>query len=1149
MTSVERLRAVTYSGIEKRYFVGDDSTESLQVGERVEYELAAITKAGLADYFLLLWDMYDFMESVGIPYGPGRGSAAASIVCYALGITGVCPLKYDLLFERFISPERVSMCDIDCDISSLRRDEVIQYLKERWGEDKVVQIVTFGTLGARAAIRDMSRVISKPLALAEKLAKMIPKNGSITTDREQRDYIRAALDTVKEFKEAYQSDHDAREIIDAAIQVEGIIRNQSLHAAGICIADKPVSDYAPLLSAKPVGKGERPMAVAYDMNELEGIGLIKFDLLGLTCLDTIARVVEQLKREGKLSLDFSINSIPLDDHKTYNMLGEGLTQGVFQFECVAGDTILNGDPTKTIAQAFIYQPKRMQSIDISEGKRHSNSVLRVVETGEKQLYRLNTEHGYTLRTTADHKILSEFGWLMLSELKQGDRIVVNAKDASRIGCCSNCGKQKRSRIGRCNSCANVARDSGTVMNNMRDQEQWLKSIARGREHPWWGGHPRTVNLVFDDLSHPVSSKWEADFARYINAIGEPYQYESRTFIFSDGSGYTPDFYLPNSGTWIEVKGRAGLCGRGKTKVERFREEFPKEKLRVVTAHEIAEFELSFPDLAKWNCPTLPDHFSFEEVKSIAKDQIEMTYDVMMKAPLNNYIANGIVVHNSGGMAGWLRKMKPDRIDDLIAMVALYRPGPMAFIPNYVDRKLGSEIIKYPHKSLVSVLESTYGVVVFQEQIMKIGQIVAGWSLTRADQLRKVIGKKLVDKIQGEKDQFILDAGNNGFDPAFAGELFTDCIEPAAKYSFNKGHATVYGILAYQTAYLKANYPCEYFGSLLESADGDKIKISTYISDARATGVSVVPPDVNSSSYAFLALSTGIPRVTFGLASIKNVGERACKLIIEEREREGPFLDLFDLVSRTQNRLVTTQTLQSLILAGALDSLPGTRQEKFSSVAVACERFDKLKEDNERILIGKPAVKRKKPIPERELVVPTEEAMEINLLAKERELLGCYLSAHPFGHFATELSSLGKTVTEVKSLQSSGMGTFTLVGIVSSMKEIVTKKKSRMLSLILEDSELSCEVIVFPKQTSEYRDIICLDQPLVVFGRFEETDEDDANPKILLEKCYTMRTAPIKRINLQINRYMLKEDSYEAVIGKAKAPCSFCLPDGLELYVK
>lgn len=1135
---------------------------SKQVLQRAEFELGVIGASNFEDYILLCWDLYDFMRIVGIPYGPGRGSAAASIVCYALGITGICPLKYDLLFERFLNPERVSMPDLDMDVSAERRQEVIAYLKRRWGDDKVAQIVTFGTFGARASVRDMGRVMSIPLAVTDKLAKMIPKNGSVTTDREDRDYLNEALDTVKEFKALYTSDKDAKRVIDAAIQVEGIIHHLSIHAGGIVIADKPVTDYAPLITATKGddSKDERLTAVAYGMNELEYLGLIKFDILGSKTIDVIDHTVGYLKEFKIVDADFSISDIPLDDPKTFILLGSGFTAGLFQVECVAGDTIVGGMNT-TIEQLYLNPPATLKSVDLGNGSRPQNDILKIVASGEKQLYRITTRSGFTLRATGKHPILTANGWKEIDDITAGEQIVVNRRDNSRIGVCPNCNKQTKARASKCRKCTNISRDSAATMLKNRDYDSWLAGITRGPTHRWWGGHSPTTQLTFDDVPHKVASKWEADFARYLIATKTQYEYEPKTFHFSDGSGYTPDFYLPSQKLWIEVKGKSGLCGRGKKKVDRFKLEFPQEKIEVINAHQIAELELANPYLAKWSCPTLPEGFDFDEIASIAIDKIEMTYDICMAEPYNNYVANGILVHNSPGMAGWLRKMKPDHIEDIIAMLALYRPGPMAFIGDYIDRKHGKLKVEYPHKALKPVLESTYGVAVFQEQLMKIGQVIAGWSLARADQLRKVIGKKIVDKIAQERKDFADDAKKNGYDWKFADKLFEEFIEPAARYSFNRGHSASYAMITYQTAWLKANHPVCFFAALLANAAeaGDwHERTGRYIADARSLGIAVLPPDINVSELTF----TPLPKekaVIYGLSAIKNVGEKAVKMIIKNRQKKE-FEDIFDFVERTKDRLVTSRTVESLVLAGAFDNLPGTRQDNYQSVGNAMDRTSMMAEDRDRIkATGKP-VNRRKPIPEAELV-EYERAIDaidlddpISLLASERELLGAYVSGHPFNEFKNEIAKL--TSSSLQDAREKDPGSIiTVCGIVSQIKLITTKKKSKMMTLVIEDDQVSLEVVVFPSQTSKFKDDIIIDYPLVVTGRLEgdEDSEHTAVPKLILSNCYSINDAPtVRKIqkpkSSNINRFFLSYSNYMNMIASAKSPAVFVLPNGDEYSV-
>lgn len=861
-SSADTLEKLACQGAIVRY--GQNVPKNVK--DRLAYELKVINKAGFADYLLVIWDVYDFMRSKKIPYGFGRGSAAGSVVCYCLFITDVDPLRFNLLFERFLNAERVSMPDIDCDISQERRQEVIDYVKERYGSECVANIITYQTLGGRAAIRDMARVLGKDLALADKVAKLIPKEGSVTVDKELRHYIKDALKSVKELKKLYTADPNVKEIIDLAISMEGLTKSESVHASGVVIADQPLGDIVPIAALMPADKQKakkgRIATIGYDMWQIEEQGLIKFDFLGLRNLDIIEDTLNEMKRDKIVPKDFNKLDIPLDDPKTFNLLSRGLTAGVFQLE-------------------------------------------------------------------------------------------------------------------------------------------------------------------------------------------------------------------------------------------------------------------------------------------------------------------------SGGMRKYIKDLKPDRVDDVIAMVALYRPGPMQFIPEYIARKNGQEKVVYPHPSLKTILEPTYGLVVYQEQIMQVGEIIAGWSKSRADQLRKVVGKKIIDKIEQEKQEFVADAVKQGHKKAWATDLFVDFIEPAARYAFNLSHAASYGMLSYITAYLKANYPTYYFGSLLASVQDKRDKITAYIADARAMGVSILPPDVHESNSMFTALPER-NSIRYGLSAIKNVGEQAVALIIKERKK-GDFTDLFNFVERTKNQLVNTRTISSLILAGAMDSLPGTRDELAASVDKAVERAAKLAEDKLRVSEGRATVKRKVPIPDTVLEEPDTVFDEQAILSKERELIGTYISGHPFEFYADEAHSVSSsTIEDLRELENEQPAV--LCGIVTNIREHTTKKnKLKMLFVTLEDDTGAVEITVFPKPTREYGPLFELDKPAVVRGYVdiaeadtdldEESEYDNAGEvKFICQSVTQLDASPT--IRRKVSRpssgkrdsscltVTLSNDGYSEAIEQAKQQVSqngytrvvFLLPNDTEYVV-
>jgi len=633
-----------------------------------------------------------------------HNSGAGSIVLYALDVTQLCPLEHKLLFERFLSPDRISMPDVDTDaapVGEANYDMVRAYLRNKYGEENCAQIITFQTIGGKAGIRSAARAFGPELLpLADRMSKAVPMDGAVPVSLTQ------ALEEGVEFKQALTGGGaEARKIVDNALWMEGLISAESVHAAAFVISPIPLTDALPI----QLNKDGHPVT-AFAMGEAESVGCLKLDLLGLRNLSILADAQRLIKKYHDIDVDVTNYQIPMDDAKTYEMLARGESVGVFQFECLAGDTIINGEARTTIADMYENPPKNLLSVDLGDGVRRKNKVLGVVKSGEKQLYRLNTSSGYTLRASADHKILTDQGWKKLSEITSEHQVVVNTKDASRIGCCTECGKQTKSRSGHCHACANIARDSGKVAAANRDPDKWLASLPRGKDHPWWGKTPPNAGRKYtaDDLPYSVRSHWEADFIRAMRALSEEFQYEPKTFTFDDGSSYTPDFYLPGRNLWVEIACRGGKSGKGKKKLDKFAKEYPGEKIVVIRGHQIAEFELENPKLAKWGCPALPNNFDFDQVTSISKDVIEMTYDIAMQAPLNNYIANGIVVHNSGGMQDTLRTVGTTEFNDLVAIVAAYRPGAMEQIPLYARRKKGLEPVTYGDERMREILHETYG---------------------------------------------------------------------------------------------------------------------------------------------------------------------------------------------------------------------------------------------------------------------------------------------------------------------------------------------------------------------------------------------------------------------------------------------------------
>jgi DNA polymerase-3 subunit alpha len=785
------LRALCEEGLRERY-----GEPTAQQRERLAYELDVITRMGFASYFLIVWDFIRYAREQGIPVGPGRGSAAGSIVAYVLRISDVDPLRYDLLFERFLNPERISMPDIDTDFCFERRDEVIAYVTRKYGPERVAQIVTFGTMAARAAVRDVGRVMGVPLPQVDAIAKLIPivPTNPVT--------IRQALDTVPELASLYERDPAARRLLDTAQRVEGLARHASTHAAGVVIAPGPITDYAPL-----VRLGDNDVNTQYAMEWVERVGLLKMDFLGLRTLTVLARAEEEIRR----SVDpaFSLDAIPLDDPATYALLSAGRTTGVFQLE-------------------------------------------------------------------------------------------------------------------------------------------------------------------------------------------------------------------------------------------------------------------------------------------------------------------------SAGMRRYIAELRPTRIEDVIAMVALYRPGPMDWIGDFIAAKHGRRAITYLHPKLEPILAETYGIAVYQEQVTQMCRELAGYTFAEADAMRKVIGKKIKERIPAERSKFIAGCVRNGIDEQLAQRVW-QFIEPFAGYGFNKAHSVCYGLLAYRTAWLKANYPVAFMAALLTSVAQNTDKLVEYVAECAQLGVPILPPDVNESGKDFTIVGGAI---RFGLGAVKNVGEGAVGELIAKREGPaGAYTSLADLCARVDTRIVNRRVLESLIKAGALDGLPGNRNQKLAGLDAALEYAQRRSADKARgqaSLFGEgdgggfaePALPK------------AEEPSPALRLAQEKDALGVYLTGHPLAEHAAELQRrTTHDVAEVRELPEDE--SVVVGGILTTTRRVVTKAGAQMLVAKLEDRSGAVEVVVFPKSLGDLAAVLQPEAVVVISGRVKERrpggrssgarpmsggdDERAERPEVSVQvmEAWPLRQAPLR----------------------------------------
>jgi DNA polymerase-3 subunit alpha len=727
-----------------------------ELTERLQFELKTIREMGFADYFLIVSDFIGFAKRSGVSVGPGRGSAAGSLVAYALEITDIDPIRYDLLFERFLNPGRKSMPDIDIDFAVEGRERVINYVAEKYGRDRVAQIITFSTMAARAAIRDAGRVLEIPYGTVDRIAKLVPEGPGQTLDD--------ALKPGAELRQAVDTDPVAKEIVELAKPLEGLTRADSIHAAGVVIGAQPLIEVVPLQQ-----KGlDAELVTQFSMGNVEALGLLKMDFLGLRNLDVIDEAV-------RLVGGLDIATVPLDDKKTYAMLARGEATGVFQFE-------------------------------------------------------------------------------------------------------------------------------------------------------------------------------------------------------------------------------------------------------------------------------------------------------------------------SSGMREALRQVKPTEFEDLIALVALYRPGPMQYIPAYAARKNGRESVTFLDERLKPITGTTYGIAIYQEQYMEIAKSLAGFSPTEADDLRKAIGKKIHALMASLKEKFTDGCLVNGLTPAVAKQLWDDT-EKSQDYSFNKSHAACYALIAYRTAWLRANHPCEYMAALISSVMNTKDRVPYYVNACDEMGIEVLPPDVNLSMTDF-AVREG--KIRFGLTAVKNVGEGAAEAIVRSREEHGPFASIFDFTERLGPQIANKRGLESLVNAGALDSTGASRKGMLAVLDHAVQHGQTVALDRmtgQGSFFDDDDAAAANVLGDRYPPIPSGEFEKSELLHREKETLGLYVSEHPLHAVRDQLRR--KTDATLAELERRRDGeVVTVGGIVSSLKQLTTKKGEPMVFLSLDDPTGAAEVVVFNSTYANARELCVVDRILVVKGRVDHKQQGE-----------------------------------------------------------
>jgi DNA polymerase-3 subunit alpha len=775
LTDNDYLRQLCYEGAKNKFKNVDDI-----ISKRLDYELDVIKKMGFATYFLIVWDFVNYAKNNRIMVGPGRGSAAGSLVAYCLNITSINPLDYNLLFERFLNPERISMPDFDIDFSYEGRGEVIEYVSKKYGRDKVSQIITFGTMAARAAIRDVGRALGIPYGQVDKIAKLIPMDPKMTIEK--------ALQLEPELKTRMDNDPNVKKMIEISSKLEGLSRHASTHAAGVVLSREPLTNFVPL---QLTSDGE--ISTQYAAEELESLGLLKMDFLGLRTLSVINNTLKIIRNTRGENID--INNVPLDDKEVYKLLSRGDCCGLFQLE-------------------------------------------------------------------------------------------------------------------------------------------------------------------------------------------------------------------------------------------------------------------------------------------------------------------------SSGMIDLVKRLEPKNIEDITALLALFRPGPLGsgMIDDFINRKKGKVEIKYLHPQLEPILRDTYGVIVYQEQVMQIASELAGFSLGQADILRKAMGKKVKEIMKKQNQLFLKGAVKNGIDKETAQEIF-DLIAYFAGYGFNKSHSVSYAFISYQTAYLKAHYPVEYMAALLTSIMQNTDKVVKYIKECQNINLKILPPDINESLVDFTVVDRDTIR--FGLAAVKNVGRAAIENIIQERTENGPFVSLFDFCRRVDAKTMNRRVVESLIKCGSFDSTGVKRSQLLSVLEKAIDLGHEIQREKRNgqtnlfALMGNDSESQQHgnpPLPE------IDEFSDQELLAMEKETLGFYLSHHPLEDYHDKLK---KTINADSSQlqQFSDKTQLVLGGIITGMRKKTTKHGNMMVYFVLEDLEGTVDVIVFPKTYEEYKEAIQEENIVIVEGRL---DAAEFNIKILAEAIIPINDYKIKK---------------------------------------
>jgi DNA polymerase-3 subunit alpha len=1204
--SFDYLVELCDTGLARRY---DTVTPELQ--ERLRFELKTIKEMGFADYFLIVWDFIAFARRNGVGVGPGRGSAAGSIVAYCLEITDIDPIRYDLLFERFLNPGRKSMPDIDIDFAVDGRERVINYVREKYGNDRVAQIITFSTMAARAAVRDAGRVLEVPYGVVDRIAKLIPEGPGQT--------LAECLKPGQELKSAYDTDPVAREILDLAKPLEGLTRADSIHAAGVVIGAQPLTEVVPLQQ-----KGsDQEVVTQFKMGDVEALGLLKMDFLGLRNLDVIDEAC-------RLAGGVDITKVPLDDRKTYGMLQKGEATGVFQFESSGmREALRQVKPTEfedLIALVALYRPGPMAYIPVYARRKHKqetvaytdprlkhitghtygicltgdslvfdaasgrrrrldslvdhdgvrvqgvdddlrtrhNRITRWLDNGVRPVYRLTLANGTRVRATANHEFLTEDGWRRLDHVAPGDHLATPAK-LELAGGGRTLSETERARIrvlaylladgGRSSPTppAFYSSDAALVADFERSCEQAFPGLRLSRYEQarrvtriyaardqdvtgayhapsalemWlredglrWklsdiraaGGNRRGLRsaekwvpehvfeLADEEVARFLASFWDCDGhvgtrSAFAKTISERLATDIQTLLLRLGirSTITTSGYEARDGS---ARTAYQVTTRGTQAFARLIQPF------MVTAKR---------DVATWARDT-----------SITVDRESARQEMFALAGATSAPAAerlfGLRRQHFEAPALSRRRVEVSGLSTAIGSAELPEL-------NRASRVAWQEVVSIEPAGEERVfdieVEGTHNFVannliahncIFQEQAMEIAKNIAGFSPAEADDLRKAIGKKIHVLMASLKDKFIEGAVKNDTPDAVARQLWAD-IETAQDYSFNKSHAACYALIAYRTAWLKANHPCEYMAALISSVMSTKDKVPYYVNACDELGIEVLPPDVNTSMTDFAVVEG---KIRFGLNAVKNVGETAANAIIAARVAEGPFESIWDFVERVDPQIVNKRALEALVKCGALDSTGAPRQGMLAALDQALAWGQKYASDR---LLGQGSIFDLGPVeeakPKHHPVIPPGELEKNELLRLEKETLGLYVSEHPLHAIRDQLRR--KTDCTLAELERRRDGeVVTVAGIVGGVKQLTTKKGEPMVFMELDDVTGGAECVVFNSVYAASRELCVVDRILVVKGRVDHKQAGET--KLLAMEVSTFEAVPERRdVRLKID---------------------------------